>query len=304
MDYQYFTTDVFTNKKFSGAPIAVFPKATGLSDQKMQQLAQELNQLQTVFVHPSDQPQKPNLRAFTPHREIPVGSHTSVAAAHVLAKLDTTNNDRDTFLFEHNTGVITAHVDREDREPVFSQVSLTVQPVVDNYTPTVSEIADMLMLTIDDIEQLKYRSIQVATDTRYLIVPIRSLEALKNARFNLAAWGRTSAASSLVEEILLFCTETEKNIANFHFRLVGSDIANNSNPPVGSVIPAFSAYLCSDKKARPGTNMYSVERGYSETRQSILDVEFDHKEDELLTVRIGGEAVISTQGLVNIDPAD
>lgn len=300
MDYQYFTTDVFTNKKFSGAPIVVFPEATGLSDRKMLQLAQEMNQLQTVFVHPSEEANKPKLRVFTPHGEVPVGSHTTVAAAHVLAKLDATASECDAFLFEHNTGYIKAHVDKKQQEPVFSQVSLTVRPFVDHYTPTITEIADMLMLTINDIEQLKYKSMQVATDTRYLIVPLRSLDALKQAKFNLAAWGRTSAASSLVEEILLFCVETELNTADFHFRLVGSEIANNSNPAVGGVIPAFSAYLCADKKARKGTNMYSVERGYSDSRQSILNVEFDHKEEEQLTVRIGGEAVISTHGEVNI----
>ncbi|RRC97721.1 PhzF family phenazine biosynthesis protein [Amphritea balenae] len=301
MDYQYFTTDVFTNKKFSGAAIAVFPDARGLTDQSMLQLAREINQLQTVFVDTSTTAEHPRLKVFSPQGEAPVGSHTSVAAAHVLAKLGASTEARDAFVFEHNSGFIKAHVDKVEQQPVFTQISLSTVPIIDHYTPTVSEIADMLMLTINDIEQLRYNSMQVATDTRYLIVPLRSLKALKQAKFNLAAWGRTSAASSLVEEILLFSTETEQDIANFHFRLVGPDIANHSNPAVGSAIPAFSAYLCADKKTRTGTHMYSVERGYSVSRQSILNVEFDHKDEPELTVRIGGEVVISTQGSVSVD---
>lgn len=299
MTYQFFTTDVFTKKKFSGAPIAVFPKADGLNNDSMLKLAKEMNQQQTVFVHEAET-DTPTLRVFTPLGEMPIGSHTTVAAAHVLSSLDTGNHEHSTYQFNHNTGQVSAFVDRIDKKPAFSQVSLNVKPSIDFYTPTNAEIADMLMLTIDDIEQLKYNSIQVATDTRYLIVPLRSLDALQRAKFNLAAWMRTSAASSLVEEILLFSTETETSIANFHFRLVGPEIANNVFPPVGGVIPAFSAYLCSDTKSRHGTHMYSVERGFSDDRQSFLEVEFDHKGEETLTVRIGGAAVVSAKGEISL----
>lgn len=311
MDYQFFTTDVFTQQQFSGAPITVFPDAKGLSDNSMLKLAKEINQLQTVFINskldPSekknDKRQQAQLRVFSPQGEMPLGSHTSLAAAHVLATLDTPPQNTMLFDFHNSSSSISAHADFAQSQPTFYQVSLNVKPTIDHYTPTTAEIADMLMLTIDDIEQLKYNSMQVATDTRYLIVPVRSLAALQAAQFNLVAWARTSAASSLVEEILLFSTETENNSSNFHFRLIGPEIGKNTNPAVGSVIPAFSAYLCASKNSRLGTQMFSVERGLKNDRQSFLQVEFDHKGQENLTVRIGGSAVTSMAGHISIESA-
>ncbi|MDP3333937.1 MAG: PhzF family phenazine biosynthesis protein, partial [Methylococcaceae bacterium] len=42
MNFKYFIADVFTKQIFSGAQIAVFPNAKGLSPQQMQLIAGEL----------------------------------------------------------------------------------------------------------------------------------------------------------------------------------------------------------------------------------------------------------------------
>ena len=52
MDYVYHTLDVFTDTPFAGNPLAVFPEADGLSDERMQAIAKELNLSETVFVFP------------------------------------------------------------------------------------------------------------------------------------------------------------------------------------------------------------------------------------------------------------
>jgi len=50
MQYKYYITDVFTDKPFDGAQIAVFPNADGLDQANMQLLARELNLSETTFV--------------------------------------------------------------------------------------------------------------------------------------------------------------------------------------------------------------------------------------------------------------
>jgi 16S rRNA G1207 methylase RsmC len=54
LDYTFYTADVFTNRSFQGAQIAVFPEAKGLNTHAMQQLANELNLSETVFVFNSN----------------------------------------------------------------------------------------------------------------------------------------------------------------------------------------------------------------------------------------------------------
>ena len=46
--------DVFTDKPFSGNPLAVFPEAEGINDERMMQIAREMNLSETVFVLESE----------------------------------------------------------------------------------------------------------------------------------------------------------------------------------------------------------------------------------------------------------
>ena len=46
MNYNYYIADVFTDRLFNGAQIAVFPNADGLNHLQMTAIAKELNRLQ------------------------------------------------------------------------------------------------------------------------------------------------------------------------------------------------------------------------------------------------------------------
>jgi trans-2,3-dihydro-3-hydroxyanthranilate isomerase len=53
---RYFTADVFTDRKFGGNPLAVFPNAAGIAPELMPQIAREFNYSETTFVLPPDDP--------------------------------------------------------------------------------------------------------------------------------------------------------------------------------------------------------------------------------------------------------
>ena len=50
--FSFVTVDVFTDRRFGGNPLAVFPDAQGLGDADMQSLAAEFNLSETTFVLP------------------------------------------------------------------------------------------------------------------------------------------------------------------------------------------------------------------------------------------------------------
>src|SRR5215467_2951895 len=85
MKFQYYTCDVFTQTRFGGNPLAVLPKADGLSDHQMQQIAREFNYSETAFVLPPDAGHTRKVRLFTPVREVPFAGHPNVGTAFVLA---------------------------------------------------------------------------------------------------------------------------------------------------------------------------------------------------------------------------
>ena len=86
--YTYHTVDVFTDRRFGGNPLAVFPDAAGLELRTMQALAAELNYSETSFVLPPDDPANTaRVRIFNRTSEMAFAGHPNVGTAFVLARL-------------------------------------------------------------------------------------------------------------------------------------------------------------------------------------------------------------------------
>jgi trans-2,3-dihydro-3-hydroxyanthranilate isomerase len=84
--YEFVTVDVFTDRRFGGNPLAVFPDAQGLSDADMQSLAAEFNLSETTFVLPPDDPaHTARVRIFNRTAEMPFAGHPNVGTGWVLA---------------------------------------------------------------------------------------------------------------------------------------------------------------------------------------------------------------------------
>src|SRR5512145_77045 len=86
--YRFYQLDVFTKTAFGGNPLAVFPDASGLTDDQMLKIAREMNLSETTFVFPPDQPGADfKVRIFTPEREIAFAGHPVIGTHWLLAHL-------------------------------------------------------------------------------------------------------------------------------------------------------------------------------------------------------------------------
>src|SRR2546430_7994160 len=104
MKLEFTTVDVFTDRKFGGNPLAVFPDARGLSTEQMQSIAAEFNLAETTFVLPPQDPKNTaQVRIFTPKAEMPFAGHPNVGTAFVLARLGRAKGDR--MVFEEKAGL-------------------------------------------------------------------------------------------------------------------------------------------------------------------------------------------------------
>src|SRR6185295_1050844 len=84
--FSFVTVDVFTDRRFGGNPLAVFPDAQGLSDADMQSLAAEFNLSETTFVLPPADPiNTARVRIFNRSAEMPFAGHPNVGTGWVLA---------------------------------------------------------------------------------------------------------------------------------------------------------------------------------------------------------------------------
>ncbi len=299
MSLNYYIADVFTNTVFSGAQIAVFPNAEALSAEQMQLIARELNLSETVFVtNPDNTSSARTMRVFSPIAEIDFAGHPIIATAFVLAESgDIELTAPHTKLtFRQNVGEFDVNVSADNGNVTLVQFSQKVTSVIDRFTPSNIELAEILSLDVADLDHKRYSTRLVSCGFPYLIVPVWRYESVRKAKFNFAAWSQSAAPQTAAQEILLFSPKTPFQDSNFNARLLGPNIGPLEDPPVGSAMPAFASYLCSFDFTQVGTHIFAVDRGDAVNRRSVLNLEMDHKRQAALTLRIGGEAVLVAKG--------
>jgi len=302
MNYKYYITDVFTNQVFNGAQVAVFPNAEGLTKLQMSLIAGELNLTETVFLSKIEN--KENhfvMKIFSPTGEIDTAGHPIIAAAYTLGFCNRLlkMGDHTPVVLHQNVGEIQANVTFTNNKPSFIQYSRTISPIVDYFTPTETELSGILGIDAAYIDNKKYSSRLVSCGTPYLIVPTFYYETLREAKFDFSAWSQSIAPQTAAQEILLVSPKTPNQDSDFAIRLVGPNIAFNEDPPVGTSIPALAAFLCSFDHMQKGTYTFSVQRGDEKTRRSVINLEMDHKGEDTLNLRVGGEAVMVAEGQFN-----
>ena len=307
MNYNYYTADVFTEQAFHGVPLPVFPDASGLSAEKMQQIAGELSTSSTIFLSSSEDKYTHNIRVFSKDKELPASVHTVLAASFILAKTNAIELSAQHTLINFISSLkdyeqrVKSYISKKsDGSASLIQQTYDTHAAIDYYTPTSKELAAMLSLSPADIGFDHYRPLIVSCGVPYLIVPIKSYTAIREAKFNEHAWSSSSAPSSLAQEILLFANNTDENPADFHARLLGPAIAHHEDPPIGGAIAAFANHICDHPHVQPGTHVFAIQRGANDARKSFFYVEMDNQQSKDLTIRVGGHAVLMSEACINI----
>ncbi|OAI14175.1 phenazine biosynthesis protein PhzF [Methylomonas lenta] len=303
MKYQYYIADVFTNQLFNGAQIAVFPQADGLNAKMMGAIAKELNLSETVFIfNETNSENLYRMRIFSPFKEIDFAGHPIIAAAFVLCESGNIalNGPLTAIIFEQNVGNIEVNISSTNGKAGFVQFSRSISAIIDRFAPTDEELCRVLGLQLSELDHKKYSPRLVSCGFPYLIVPVWNYESVRKARFNYPAWSQSAAPQTAAQEILLFAPKSPNSDADFNARLLGPNIGLQDDPPVGSAMPAFCSYLCSFEHTQKGTHAFAVERGEIASRRSLIQLEMDNKQQENLMVRIGGQAVIFADGVINL----
>lgn len=103
--FAFVTVDVFTERRFGGNPLAVFPDARGLGDDEMQAIAAEFNLSETTFVlPPADPANTARVRIFNRTAEMPFAGHPNVGTGWVLAQQGKARGGR--LRFEEIAGLV------------------------------------------------------------------------------------------------------------------------------------------------------------------------------------------------------
>jgi len=300
---KFYQADVFTAQPFGGNPVAVFPDANGLTDDQLQKIAREMNLSETVFVFPpSDPAAVVRLRIFTPTQEIPFAGHPVVGALYVLAHIGAVAAPEAVtrVLYECNIGLFPVELHARDGQ--VSRVVMT-QPrpqfvATVDHTEDLYKVAGSLGISKPVIVETKWPLEVVSTGLPVLIVPVRTLTAVRSIEANDDAivdlCGRLGTNG-----IMVFTTVTVEPFATVHARMFAPSIGISEDPATGSAGGALGAYLVHHGvvEVAPMTELI-IEQGYEIERPSSILVQVESDDDMIQSVKVGGQCVMVAEGVL------
>ncbi len=298
---KFYQADVFTEDPFGGNPVAVFPDAHGLADHQLQQIAREMNLSETVFVlPPTDQAAVVRLRIFTPTQEIPFAGHPVLGTFYVLAQLGlvAATDGITRVMQECNIGLFPVELYAQDGK--LTRVVMT-QPKPEFLGPVdamedVFKIAGALGLAKYAITDMKWPIEVVSTGLPVLIVPVRTLTAVRSIQPNASAIMDICSRFG-ANGIMVFTTVTVEPSSTVHARMFAPSIGILEDPATGSASGALGAYLVQKGvvDVAPTTDIV-VEQGYEIERPSQIFVRVESDDDIIKTVKVGGQCVMVVEG--------
>lgn len=289
--YEYVTLDVFTDRRFGGNPLAVFPNAEGLDTATMQALAAEMNYSETSFVLPPRDPANTaQVRIFNRTAEMPFAGHPNVGTAHVLARLGLAAGD--VLRFEELAGLVEVRLARENGECVGAEIDAP-QPLSLHGAFGAEEIAPCLSLAPGDIVTRNHQPVRASLGVDFVLAEVAS-DALGRAFADLPACRRLAAARDEAGErlsIFFYATDGEGIRARMFAPLAGTW----EDPATGSANATLAALRLSLSDARDLS--YHAVQGVEMGRESRLAVRAWRAADGV-RASVGGRCVEVFRGTI------
>lgn len=295
-EYEYYIVDVFTQQRFGGNQLAVFPNADALSDQQMQQIANEIHFSETSFVQSTSHPDADyHVRIFTPDIELPMAGHPSVGTAFLLKHLGRAPADRITF--EEGVGLIEMHYTGD------TDITIWMTQPLPKFSSTFEDkhiLSDLLSLSLADIHSELPAQV-VSTGVPFLLVPIQSLDGVRRATFRLDVWEK-HIASFETPHVFIFSTETIDPEATAHSRMFAPAMGISEDPATGAASGPLGAYLWQYSliDAEQAAQIIS-EQGYEMRRPSQIKVRLALSDNTITGVQVGGSCVYVGHGAIITD---
>ena len=300
MARRFYTLDVFTGEVLAGNPLAVVLDSEGLSDDRMQAIAREFNLSETVFLLPPGGPShRARLRIFTPAHELPFAGHPTVGTAVLLALLDLSGKPgKIDIALEEKAGLVPCAVEvtRSDHGRATFVAPRLPERIGD--LPDRAALARALSLDASDIGFRGYEPGVFSAGVPFGCVPLTSRAAVTRAKPSGEPF--TSAFGELARgAAYIYCAEPLDRSHAFHARMFAPDFGVREDPATGSAAAAFADVIMRFAKPKDGEHSFVIEQGDAMGRPSRITLSMSVAGGRLTQARIGGEAVIVSEGTLH-----
>jgi trans-2,3-dihydro-3-hydroxyanthranilate isomerase len=288
--HTFYIVDVFAESKYQGNQLAVIRDAADLTTEEMQQIANETHFSETTFIE-TDQPVNGgyNVRIFTPHQEVPFAGHPTLGSAYIIKNFIVKGNPDTVKL---NLGVGQIPVTFQKNEAGQEVLWMRQKPPVFQEKFSTEELAQILQLSASDFDSC-FPIQEVSTGMPFMIVPLKTLDAIKRARVDLPKLQKI--ASRVHGGILIFAPQTYHKENHLNVRVFVDLFGIPEDPATGSGNGCLAAYLSKYQYFGSDKVDIRVEQGYEINRPSLLLLKANATE-ESFEVNVGGRVVLVGSG--------
>lgn len=301
--HRFVTLDVFTSSAFGGNQLAVFPDASGIPEDALIRITREFNFAEVTFCYPpANAAHTKRVRIFTPAREIPFAGHPTVGTAIALVDLGLAGahgGGSMKLVLEEGVGPIPVTVRRKAGAPAFAQFSTAKLAETGPAAPDPRALAAVLSITAGDILTAPTAPENVSCGLPFLLVPLRSVDAVSRSRVQMDAWEAT-LKSAWAPDIFLFAKDPAGGDAHYHARMFGPGVNVPEDPATGSANACLAGYLAARAVQTDGTLRWTVDQGVEMGRPSRIEIEADKSGGAVTAIRVGGSAVMITEGSLSL----
>ena len=293
--YRYLHYDVFTDRRFGGNQLAVFPEAAGLSTQTMQEIAREIGFAETTFVTAAELAGTDvRMRIFTPGTEMPMAGHPIVGSTFALVREERISAGRPGWSFGLNVGPTPVSMEWTGRRLDFAWMTQRA-PEFGPAREDVTHVAAALGLRVDDIAATGLPVQQVSCGVPFVLVPIATRAAVDRAVPDLRL---------LDFEAYIFTTDRTgaADSATTYSRMFAPALNVYEDPATGSASGPLGSYLVRHSVVTPAQgrsilNLQGVKLG----RPSWIHVSIESSGLEIPRVRVGGTSVFVAEGVMEVE---
>lgn len=293
--YRYLHYDVFTDRRFGGNQLAVFPEAAGLSTHTMQQVAREIGFAETTFVTAAERPDTDvRMRIFTPGTEMPMAGHPVVGSTFALARDGAIAAGRAEWVFGLNIGPTPVSMEWTGSQIDFAWMTQR-NPEFGQTFDDPARVAAALGVHEDDIRATGLPVQQVSCGMPFVFVPVATRAAVDRAVPDMRL---------LDFEAYIFTTDRTgaSDSATTYSRMFAPMLGVNEDPATGGASGPLGSYLVryalvSPEQGRSILNLQGVKLG----RPSWIHVSIESSGPDISRVRVGGTSVFVAQGVMELE---
>ena len=282
--------DVFASRALEGNSLAVFLDGRGLSDVEMQSLAKEMNLSETTFILPRDAATEKErgvrVRIFTVQEELPFAGHPTLGSAFALRR----QRGGDEIVLDLNVGKVPVNFEEAAGQAAFGEMA-QVDPVF-GAVHDPATVAQATGLRAEDFD-LNLPIQTVSTGLLFTVVPIKSLTALGQLRLDVRRAEEYLAKTG--GKFFYFVTrDTPNPEGRLRSRML---FYNGEDPATGSAAGCTAAWMVAHGVAKPDERVL-IEQGVEMLRPSRIFVRAGRRDNQVVNVRVGGNAVEVMRGEV------